>query len=77
MLIYTIYLRIYYEMHAKVYNMHAKVSYSSTIPACRLIVVTSPQVDSENDKVKTLTVESEDLVVHGGQSAKGAIAALA
>ncbi len=64
-------------MHAKVYNMHAKVSYSSTIPACRLIVVTSPQVDSDNDNVKTLTVESEDLVVHGGQSAKGAIAELA
>ena len=39
-----------YEMHAKVYDMHAKVSYSSTIPACRLIVVTSPQVDSQNDK---------------------------
>ena len=75
MLIYTIYLRIYYEMHAKVYNMHAKVSYSSTIPACRLIVVTSPQVDSENDN--RLAFESEDLVVHGGQSAKGAIAELA
>jgi hypothetical protein len=28
-----------YEMHAKVYDMHDKVSYSSTIPACRLIVV--------------------------------------
>ena len=64
-------------MHAKVYDMHATVSYSSTIPACRLIVVTSPQVDSENDNRMTLAFESEDLVVHGGQSAKGAIAELA
>ncbi len=28
--------------------MHAKVSYGSTIPACRVVVVTLPQVDSRN-----------------------------
>ncbi len=39
-----------YDVRAKVYGIHAKVSYSSTIPACRLTVVTSPQVDSQNDK---------------------------
>ena len=40
-------------MHAKVYNMHAKVFYGSTIPACRLIVVTSPKLIVKNDTVKT------------------------
>ena len=37
-----------HEMYAKVCGMHAKVSYGSTIQACRPGVVTSPQVDSPN-----------------------------